>query len=91
MNKSELIAAVAQATGVQKKDAEQVVNATFDIMTATLAKGEKVQLSGFGTFEAKMRQRRVGRHPVTGEAVQIPEKTAVTFKSGQTLKEKVEK
>ena len=90
MNKSELIAAVAQVSGVQKKDADRVVNATIDIITATLAKGEKVQLSGFGTFEVKQRQGRVGRNPVTRESVKIPAKTAATFKPSQYLKEKVE-
>ena len=91
MNKSELITAVAQAAGVQKKDAERVVNASLDIMTAAMAKGEKIQLSGFGTFEVKTRKDRVGRNPVTREAVKIPAKNAVTFKPSGNLKEKVEK
>ena len=91
MNKSELISAVAQASGVQKKDAERVMNATIDTITAALAKGEKVQLSGFGTFEVKQRQGRMGRNPVTRESVQIPAKAAATFKPSQSLKEKVEK
>ena len=91
MNKSDLIAAVAQAAGVQKKDAERVVNASLDIMTAALAKGEKVQLSGFGTYEDKARKDRVGRNPVTRESVKIPAKNAVTFKPSGSLKEKVEK
>ena len=91
MNKSELIAAVAQASGVQKKDAERVVNATVDIITAALSGNEKVQLSGFGTFEVKQRKSRVGRNPVPRESVAIPAKAAVTFKPSQTLKEKVEK
>jgi DNA-binding protein HU-beta len=91
MNKSDLIAAVAQAAGVQKKDAERVINASLDIMTAALAKGEKVQLSGFGTYEVKARKDRVGRNPVTRESVKIPAKNAVTFKPSGSLKEKVEK
>ena len=91
MNKSDLIAAVAQAAGVQKKDAERVVNASLDIMTAALAKGEKVQLSGFGTYEVKARKDRVGRNPVTRGSVKIPAKNAVTFKPSGSLKEKVEK
>ena len=91
MNKSDLIAAVAQAAGVQKKDAERVVNASLDIMTAAMAKGEKIQLSGFGTFEVKTRKDRMGRNPVTREAVKIPAKNAVTFKPSGNLKEKVEK
>jgi len=91
MNKSDLIAAVAQAAGVQKKDAERVVNATVDIITAALVKGDKVQPSGFGTFEVKQRKGRVGRNPVTRESVAIPAKAAATFKPSQYLKEKVEK
>lgn len=91
MNKSELIAAVALTTGMQKKDAEAAVNATIDIMTATLAEGEKVQLSGFGTLEVKQRQGRVGRNLQTGESLPIPAKATVAFKPSQYLKEKVEK
>ena len=91
MNKSELITAVAQAAGVQKKDAEHILNAAIDHISAALERGEKVQLSGFGTFEVKTRKDRMGRNPVTREAVKIPAKNAVTFKPIGTLKEKVEK
>ena len=91
MNKSELITAVAQASGVQKKDAERVMNAALDSITAALARGEKVQLSGFGTFETKQRQGRVGRNITTRESVKIPAKTVATFKPSQYLKEKVDK
>ena len=91
MNKTDLIAAVAQAAGVQKKDAERVVNATVDIMTAALAKGEKVQLSGFGTFEVKDRKDRVGRNPMTRESVKIPARKVAAFKPSQVLNEKVDK
>ena len=91
MNKSELISAVAQASGVQKKDAERVMNAALDSITAALARGEKVQLSGFGTFETKQRQGRVGRNISTRESVKIPAKTVATFKPSQYLKEKVDK
>ncbi len=91
MNKSELISAVAQASGVQKKDAERVMNAALDNITAALARGEKVQLSGFGTFETKQRQGRVGRNITTRESVKIPAKTVATFKPSQYLKEKVDK
>lgn len=91
MNKSELIAAAAQSAGVQKKDAERVLNAAIDQIFAALARGEKVQLSGFGTFEVKTRKDRVGRNIVTRETVKIPAKKAVTFKPSESLKEKVEK
>lgn len=91
MNKSELISAVAQASGVQKKDAERVINAALDNITAALERGEKVQLSGFGTFETKQRQGRVGRNITTRESVKIPEKTVATFKPSQYLKEKVDR
>ena len=91
MNKSELISAAAQASGVQKKDAERVVNAVIDGIAAALARGEKVQLSGFGTFEVKERKDRVGRNPVTRETVKIPAKAVPTFKPSQCLKEIVEK
>lgn len=91
MNKSELIAAVAQASGVTGKEAERVVNATIDTVTAALARGEKVQLSGFGTFEVKAREARVGRNPRTRESVKIPPKTVPVFKPSEYLKQKVEK
>ena len=91
MNKSELISAVAQASGVQKKDAERVVNATIDTITAALAKGEKVQLSGFGTFETKDREARIGRNPHTKEAIEIPATRVPTFKPSKALKDTVTK
>ena len=91
MNKSELTAIAAEKAGISKKDAERLVNAFLDTLSLTLASGEKVQLSGFGTFEVKTRKDRMGRNPVTREAVKIPAKNAVTFKPSGTLKEKVEK
>ena len=90
MNKSELISAVAQATGVQKKDAERVVNAAVDHISAALARGEKVQLSGFGTFEVKTRKDRIGRNPATRACVKIPARKVATFKPSQALNEKVD-
>ena len=89
MNKTELIAAAAEASGIQKKDADRLLNAALDIMTVALAKGEKVQLSGFGTFEVKHRQARVGRNPATRQAVEIPASRVPDFKPSQTLKERV--
>ena len=91
MNKSELISAVAQASGVQKKDAERVVNATIDAITAALVRGEKVQLSGFGTFEVKAREARVGRNPHTKEAIEIPATRVPAFKASKALKDNVAK
>ena len=91
MNKTELIAAVAEKTGLTKKDAERVVNATFETMTATLAKGEKVAVSGFGNFEIKTREARVGRNPRTKEAIQIPASRQPAFKAAKALKDAVAK
>ena len=91
MNKTELIAAVAQKAGLTKKDAERVVCATFDTITESLVKGEKVQLSGFGIFETKEREARVGRNPRTKEAIQIPAAKTPAFKASKTLKDAVAK
>ena len=87
MNKTELIAAAAEASGITKKDADRLMNAALDIIAAELAKGEKVQLSGFGTFEVKHRQARIGRNPATRQAVQIPASRVPDFKPSQNLKE----
>ena len=91
MNKTELIAAVAQKAGLTKKDAERVVCATFDTITESLVKGEKVQLSGFGIFETKEREARVGRNPRTKETIQIPATKTPAFKASKTLKDAVAK
>ncbi len=91
MNKTELIATVAQKSGLTKKDAERVVCATFDTITESLKKGDKVQLSGFGVFEAKVREARIGRNPRTKEAVQIPATRLPAFKASKSLKDTVAK
>lgn len=91
MNKTELAAAVAEKTGLSKKDAERVVAATLETITQTLQKGEKVQLSGFGIFEVKDRDARVGRNPHTKEAIQIPATRLPTFKASKTLKDVIAK
>jgi len=91
MNKTELIAAVAQNSGVSKKDAERVVNAAIDTITATLAAGEKVQLSGFGVFEVKEREARVGRNPHTRQSIDIPATRVPSFKASKALKDNVAK
>ena len=91
MNKTELIAAAAESAGIPKKDAERVMNAAIDILTNTLAKGEKVQISGFGIFEVKDRESRVGRNPVTRQAINIPATRVPTFKPSKALKDIVGK
>ena len=91
MNKTELVAVVAEKSGLTKKDAERVVSATFDIITAQLQKGEKVQISGFGIFEVKEREARVGRNPRTKEAIEIPASKAPAFKASKALKDIVSK
>ena len=91
MNKTELIAVVAEKSGITKKDAERVVSATFETIAAQLMKGEKVQLSGFGIFEVKAREARVGRNPHTKEAIEIPASKAPAFKASKALKDAVSK
>ena len=72
MNKTELIAIAAENAGLTKKDTERLLNAAIDAIALALVRGEKVQLSGFGTFETKTREARVGRNPHTKEAIEIP-------------------
>ncbi len=91
MNKTELIAAVAEKTGLTKKDAERVVSATFQTIADAMVKGDKVQVSGFGIFDVKNREARVGRNPRTKEAVQIPATRLPAFKASKTLKDAVAK
>ena len=91
MNKTDLIAAAAESAGVSKKDAERVLNAALDHITAALASGSKVQLSGFGIFEAKEREARVGRNPRTKEAIEIPATRTPVFKPSKALKDTVGK
>ena len=91
MNKTELIAVVSQAAGLTKKDTERVINAAIDAITASLMEGKKVQLSGFGTFEVKDREARIGRNPHTKEAIEIPATRVPSFKASQALKDTVAK
>ena len=91
MNKTELVAAVAEKSGLSKKDAERVVSATFDIIATQLTKGEKIQISGFGIFEVKEREARVGRNPRTKEAIEIPASKVPAFKASKALKDTVSK
>ena len=91
MNKTELVAAVAEKAGMTKKDAERVVNATVDTIIQNLSQGEKVQISGFGIFEVKTREARVGRNPRTKESIQIPATRLPVFKASKVLKDTVSK
>ena len=91
MNKTELIAAVAEKAGLTKKDAERALNATIDTITASLVAGDKVQVSGFGIFEVKAREARVGRNPRTKETIQIPATKLPAFKAAKALKDAVAK
>ena len=89
MNKAELINSVAASADVSKKEAEAVVSATFDAITAALKDGDKVQLVGFGSFEVKKRAARVGRNPRTGETIKIPARKVAKFKPGKALQDSV--
>lgn len=89
MNKTELIQAVAAATGIAKKDAAAAVDATFDAIAKALADGGKVQLAGFGTFEVRERAAREGINPQTKEKVTIAACKAPAFKAGKALKDSV--
>ena len=91
MNKTELVAAVAEVTGLSKKDSEKAVNAAFDSITEALAAGEKVQLVCFGAFVIKERNARVGRNPKTKETIEIPASRVASFKAGKALKDAVSK
>jgi DNA-binding protein HU-beta len=89
MNKKELIAAAAAKAGTTQKDAEAVINAALETLTAALANGDRVQVSGFGIFEVKTREARVGRNPKTKEAINIPAAKVPAFKASKTLKDAV--
>ena len=90
MNKAELIAAVAAAAEISKKDAETAVNATLDTITNALKEGDKVALVGFGTFEVRERPARKGRNPQTGEEITIEAAKLPAFKAGKALKDSVQ-
>ena len=91
MNKTELIAIAAENAGLTKKDTERVLNAAIDAISLALIRGEKVQISGFGTFETKDREARVGRNPHTKEAIEIPATRVPGFKASKALKDIVAK
>ena len=86
MNKTELIAAVAERAELSKRDAESAVSAAIDVITEALRQEEKVQRVGFGSFEVKTRAERMGRNPQTKEPIPIPASKAPVFKAGKALK-----
>jgi DNA-binding protein HU-beta len=90
MTKAELISAVAEKSGMTKKDSDAAVTAMIDAITEALVQNDKVALVGFGTFEVKTRAARQGINPRTKEAITIPESKLPTFKAGKLLKEAVE-
>ena len=89
MNKTELVAAIAERTELTKKDADQALKAFIDVVGDELSKGEKIQLAGFGTFEVTERAARDGINPRTKETIHIPAYKAPKFKAMKSLKEKV--
>ena len=91
MTKADLINNVADKANLTKKDADMVVNAVIASITESLANGEKVAITGFGTFEVKERAERMGHNPRNGEAMKIPASKAPVFKAGKALKEAVAK
>lgn len=89
MNKQELVSSVAEKSGLTKKDSEKAVNAVFASIEDALAKGDKVQLVGFGTFEVRSRAARKGRNPQTGAEIEIAAAKVPAFKAGKALKDSV--
>lgn len=89
MNKTELVAAIAEKAELSKKDSEKALKAFIDVVTEELKKGEKVQLVGFGTFEVVERKARDGRNPQTGKTMKIAASKAPKFKAGNPLKNSV--
>ena len=89
MNKTELVAAMAEKTQLSKKDAEAALKAFTEVVTEELKKGEKIQLVGFGTFEVSERAARTGRNPQTGAEMKIAAAKVPAFKAGRALKDKL--
>lgn len=89
MKKSELVELIAKETGLTKADATRSLEATFNVISKALSKGEKVPVPGFGTFNVSKRKAREGRNPATGATIKIPARKAVTFKAGTALKDAV--
>lgn len=91
MKKTELIAAIADQSGLSKKDAEKALAATIDTIIKTVAEGDKIQLTGFGTFEQRQRNARTGIDPRTGNSIEIPASKVPAFKAGKGFKDIVNK
>lgn len=91
MKKTELIAAIAEQSGLTKKDAEKALNATIDTIIKVVAEGDKIQLTGFGTFEQRQRNARTGVDPRTGNSIEIPASKVPAFKAGKGFKDIVNK
>ena len=89
MNKAELVEEVTNHTGLTKTESGEAVNAIMLVITDSLARGEKVTLVGFGTFQVGTRKARIGRNPQTGESIQIPAREVPVFKAGNSLKDSV--
>ncbi len=89
MTKTDLIAKIAEKTGLTKKDADKAVNAFVEVVTDGLKDGDKIQLVGFGTFEVRERAAREGKNPATGEKINIPATKVPAFKAGKALKDSV--
>lgn len=87
MKKTELIAAIAEQSGLTKKDAEKALTATIDTIIKTVAAGDKIQLTGFGTFEQRQRNARTGCDPRTGNTIEIPASKVPAFKAGKGFKD----
>lgn len=90
MNKAELIATMAETSGVSKKDTEQVLNAFIATVQKTLKQDGKVQIPGFGSFEVRERAARSGRNPLTGESIEIAAAKVPAFKAGKGLKDAIQ-
>ena len=91
MKKTELIAAIAEQSGLTKKDEEKALNATIDTIIKAVAEGDKIQLTGFGTFEQRQRNARTGCDPRTGNTIEIPASKVPAFKAGKGFKDIVNK
>ena len=90
MNKTELINAVAETSGLTKKDSETALNAILDAIQNAMKNGDKVQLVGFGSFEVKERAARTGKNPATGATIEIPASKAPSFKAGKAMKDAIQ-
>lgn len=91
MKKTELITAIAEKSGLTKKDAEAALTATLDTIVETVAAGDKIQITGFGTFEQRQRNARTGCDPRTGKSIEIPASKVPAFKAGKGFKDVVNK